>query len=161
MLSLRTLRGMFVSSLCMGVLLGVANRSQAQNDTSQYVEEAAKNLRPVIKTAVDDGYRMQKGLTLAGGWLDKGENWTKMLSLELSGGRSYRIVGAGDFDAKNVDMRITDRDGKELVADKGVQKTPVVNFTPPVGAQYRVEMRVFASNNNVPCVCLMSVMIKP
>jgi hypothetical protein len=131
--------------------------AQDRSKTSKYLKEAAEVLSGLMGRAEDDGYRLEKAMTLAGGWIDKSDKWTGLYQLRLQEGSTYRFMAAGDADATDVDLRLTDPDGNVVAKDTSVARTAVVNFTSRKTIFYTVEIRVYASANDVPCVCLTSV----
>jgi hypothetical protein len=148
-----------VFAMFLGAFFCTAHDTDAQerSKTSKYLKEAAEVLSGLMGRAEDDGFRLEKAMTLAGGWIDKSDKWTGLYQLTLQEGSTYRFMAAGDIDATDVDIRLTDPSGNVMVKDESVARTAVVNFTPRKTIFYTVEIRLYASSNNVPCVCLTSV----
>jgi len=143
--------------LCAFCWAAQGTNAQDRSKTSKYMGEAAVALSRLMGQAEDDGFRLEKSMTLAGGWIDKGERWTSLYQVVLQEGSLYRFMAAGDADATDVDIRLTDPDGNVMVADEAVARTAGVNFRSKRSIYYTVQIRVYGSLNNVPCVCLTAV----
>lgn len=72
-------------------------------------------------------------------------------AVELSGGATYRIIGACDDDCTNVDLELIDaRTGGVVVADLLEDDFPVVDFTPGQNGRYIVRL-LMQSCSVAPC----------
>ena len=143
--------------LCAFCCLTQQADAQDRTKTSKYLGQASEALSGLMAKAEDDGLKLEKSMTLAGGWIDKSEKWTNLYQLYLPEGTTHRFMAAGDADATDVDIRLTDPDGNVAAVDDGVARTAVVNFTSKKSSYYIVQVRVYASVKNVPCVCLTAV----
>lgn len=156
-------RGRFALGVLLVSTLVVAapgNSATAQQGQGQYLTEAAARLGKLIAQANRDGYEFQdNNFSIGGGWLKQStENWVALYTLTLQGNKKYRFLAAGDADARDVDLDIQDLKGKTLKADVGTEPEAVVNFTPNVTGKYLVRVRLYASEKNLPCLCLAVVM---
>ena len=146
-----------------GVLgvLGGESRTNAQEGQGKYVTEAAARLVKLIDKANGDGFKLHDNVfSIGGGWLKQSNNtWVALFTVELQANKQYRFLGAGDADAKDVDLDVQ-LNGKTVAEDTGTDPAAVVNFTPGTTGRYLVRLRLFASDNNLPCVCLGIVMAK-
>jgi hypothetical protein len=144
-------------------LLGVIshNRASAQEGQGKYVTEAAARLVKLIDKANGEGYKLHDNVfSIGGGWLKQGNNnWVALFTVELQAGKTYRFLGAGDADAKDVDLELQ-LNGKVVASDTGTDPTAVVNYTPAAAGRYLVRLRLYDSDQNLPCVCLGIVMAK-
>jgi hypothetical protein len=145
----------------MLTLLAAVGGAEAQDGQGKYITQAADRLATLVSLANKDGYQLQPDdFSVGGGWLKQSKDWVGLFSVELKGKQPYRFLAAGDDDAKDVDLRILDPDGKEVAIDAAVGKAAVVNFTPPIARRYRIQVRVYESNEGAPCACLAIIMNK-
>ncbi len=152
------------------VLFGMAlllpgRTATAQDKTGQgkYLTEASARLGKLIGTANQAGYVFYNNqFSVGGGWLQQGENnWVNLYTVTLQAGKNYRIMAAGDFDAKDVDLQIADlKATKAFKTDEDTASEAVIDFTPNVTQRYLVRVRLYDSNQNLPCMCLAIVMVQ-
>jgi hypothetical protein len=152
-----------VLCVCLASLVAVsagADRAVAQQGV--YVTQASARLTKLIDASNKQGYALQNNsFSIGGGWLKQSQTaWIPIYSIKLTAGKTYRFLAAGDNDARDVDLDIQDSTGKTLKADVDTAAEAVVEFTPTETAVYRVRLRLYASENNVDCVCLGIVMVK-
>ena len=156
-------RGRVVAALLAGVatlLLSGGTASAQQESQGKYVTEAAQRLGQAVAQANRDGYKFtDDNFSIGGGWLRQGENnWVALFRVRLDRGVAYRIVAAGELDARDVDVQILDPNDKVMVADTATDPNATVNFVPNATQQYLVRVRLYASDQNLPCLCLAVVM---
>jgi hypothetical protein len=145
----------------LSFLLAFAAPAAAQESQSKYVTQAANRLTSLIDQANKDGFKLSNNkLSIGGGWLKQGSEWVALFPVVLEKGKAYRLLAAGDDDAMDVDLQIVDANGATLKEDTKNDPQAIVDFTPPTTQQYQVRVRVFASRENVPCVCLGIVLAK-
>src|SRR5205823_4034770 len=72
----------------------------------------------------------------------------------------YLFLGAGDLDALDVDLVITDDQGKTVAEDVREAADAVVTFTPTKAGRYTMELILFKSKKNLPCVCAATILRK-
>jgi hypothetical protein len=151
-----------VAALSLGMLVLSAGKVSAQEKQGPYIAQASQRLIKLIDKANGEGYKLQDNkLSIGGGWMKQGnENWVTLYTIGLEKGTAYRILAAGDGDAQDVDVQIVDANGKTVAADTKNDPDAVVDFTPTVSQQYQVRIRLYASRENLPCVCLGIVMSK-
>lgn len=142
----------FALGICAAIL--VANQAQAQQ--GPYVTQAAARLSKLIDKANGAGYSLNdNAFSVGGGWLKQSKSdWILLYSIPLQAGTKYRLLAAGDDDAKDVDVEILDAKGKAVAQDVATDPTATVDFTPSVTAIYQIRIRLYDSQNNLPCVCL-------
>src|SRR5437763_1081045 len=128
----------------------------------KYVEQSSANLVKAINAANADGFRLHdNSLSIGGGWLKQStSDWVHIYTLPLKAGTHYRFLAAGDNDARDVDVEVTDAAGEVVAIDGKVDPTAVANYTPKINGMYTVRIRLYASGNNVPCVCTAIVMAR-
>lgn len=68
-------------------------------------------------------------------------NTPAMLSRQFEAGKTYVLIGATDDDGYDIDIIIRDMYGNPVAQDVADDPNPVVEFTPQVTANYRVELR--------------------
>jgi hypothetical protein len=155
-----TMRGFSLGVCLMSVLavLGGADRASAQQ--GKYVTQASTRLAKLIDAGNTDGFSLaDNSFSLGGGWLKKSQNdWIPIYSVNLTAGKKYRFLATGDDDAKDVDIRIMDPKGTQVAIDESTAVDAVVNFTPKVTGKYSVQIRLYDSMGDAPCVCISAMM---
>jgi hypothetical protein len=145
--------------ICLASLLVVlagVGRATAQEGQGKYITEATVSLIKLVNQANTAGYKLQdNSFSLGGGWLKQGtESWVPLYTITLEKGKEYRFLAAGDHDAKDVDLQVLDAGGKVVAEDAGTEPQAVVNFRPEQTQKYSVRIRLYASVDNLPCMCL-------
>lgn len=155
--------GRFVALACVAsfVVLVATDSVRAQGQGA-YISQAANRLGKVVDKGNQDGFSLQSNLfSSGGGWLKKSDKWVALYTVQLNAGTTYRFLASGDNDAQDVDLRITDLKGeKELKADTGTAADAIVEFTPNTTGRYLVQIRLYASRENLDAFCLSVVMQK-
>jgi hypothetical protein len=154
-----------MSWVCLGGLLALFGLPQcacAQEGQGKYVTEAAVRLIKLVGSANKEGYALQDDkFSIGGGWLNQGkEKWVALYKVELEQGKKYRFIAVGDEDAKDVDLEVKDADGKVVARDVKTDPEAVVDFAPTASGTFAVQIRLYDSVRNLPCVCLAVVMTK-
>jgi len=149
-----------LASFCFAVV-GV-NPADAQKGQGKYVAQASESLVKLIAQANSDGYSLHSDkFSIGGGWIKQGEDhWVSLYTLNLTAGKKYRFLGAGDFDAKDVDIDIKNGAGDVVAKDVSTASTAVVDYSPNTSGKYLVRVRLYASEKNRPCMCLVVAMVK-
>ncbi len=80
--------------------------------------------------------------------------------LTLSANKNYRFIAVGDMDAKDLDLALVNEAGNVVASDTATAPEAVVNHRPTKTGSYTVKLRLFASENNEPSVCISTVMLK-
>jgi len=166
-------RGWFLRRLCrpigltvclaaVGLLVGAGNRAAAQVGQGKYLEQAGEKLARLVNKANEDGYRLASNkFSLGGSWLNQSKSdWVKLFTINMEAGKKYRLLAAGDKDAEDVDLRVTDMEGNVLKKDTARAATAEVDFTPKKTQRYMVELRLYASTNNRPSLTIATVMVR-
>jgi hypothetical protein len=146
----------------IAVLVG-PDRAAAQNDRQgQYIIQAAQRLQKLTDQANAAGFKFDDNkFSMGGGWYNQGEKFSNLFNLTLQAGRTYRVIVAGDGDARDVDVAIVEmKTGKQVAVDVKTDPEAIVEVTPPATQKYIVRIRLFDSRDNLPCVCLAVVMVK-
>jgi hypothetical protein len=149
-----------LASLCL--LLGVQNAG-AQEGQGKYLTEATVRLTKLIDAANKDGFSLQdNSFSMGGGWLKKSKEWVGLYTVELKQGTAYRILAAGDADAKDVDVQLVDATDptKLLKEDVDTSANASIEYTPAKTGRFLVRVRLYDSAGDLPCVCLAVVMTK-
>jgi hypothetical protein len=144
-------------------VLGSDTRAAAQGgNQGKYITQASANLIGLVGKANDDGFVLAANqLSIGGGWVKQGaDSWVTLYSVQLEGGRLYRVLAAGDNDARDVDVEVTNPKGNIVARDDSTDPKATVNYRPPVSGRYTVRVRLFAARGDDPCVVLGIVMIK-
>jgi len=160
-----SLCGRFALIACLAGLLTVLvgeNRASAQEGQGKYITEATVRLIKLVNQGNGDGFKLQdNSFSIGGGWLRQSTTtWVPLYTVQLTAGKNYRFLAAGDADAKDVDLEVLDPNGKVVASDTDTDPNAIVNYRPKAGGRYTVRIRLYAAANNVPCVCLAVVMSK-
>lgn len=137
----------------------------AQENTAVYGKEAFSRLHGHLNLAAKQGFGIQsKEGTIFGGWLPKGmpgvkSKWYELKKMNnLDPNKVHRVIVAGDFDAKDVDVEILNRAGNVVASDTRVGREAIATFRPVQGDEYRIRVRLFNSRDN--CVIIGTIMSK-
>lgn len=151
---------MVIGLISAAALVVAANRAHAQQ--GKWVTQASGRLSKLIDAANKDGYELQNNaFSLGGGWLKKTQNdWIPLYSVQLKTGKKYRFLASGDSNALDVDIRLTDAKGKEVVRDDSTAADAIVNFSPIATGRHTVYIRLYASEKNRDAVVLSVMMSK-
>jgi hypothetical protein len=167
--TLRSLRGPIAASVCLAgvalvVLASSSSTATAQVKQGRFITETAARLQKLVDAANADGYKLQaNSFSIGGGWLKQSEKeWISIVNVKLTAGKEYRFLAAGDADATDVDLRIVDPKNSDTIfaSDAGTDPEAVVNYKPAKTGSYQVQIRLYNSKGNAPCVCLALVMSK-
>ncbi|MBI2806328.1 MAG: hypothetical protein HYX68_15220 [Planctomycetes bacterium] len=155
--------GRFAGVVCLASLLSVfvtADRAVAQQ--GKYITEATVELIKMVNTANGAGYKLQdNSFSIGGGWLrQSASTWVPLYTVQLQGGRDYRFLASGDADARDVDLRVLDSNNQVVASDASTARNALVNYRPTNTGRFTVQIRLYSSANNLPCVCLGIVMSK-
>lgn len=71
---------------------------------------------------------------------------------EYKAGTKYLLVGGGDADAKDVDLYLTDSDGREVARDDDEDATPIVRFKCKKTGDYTVHLQLAEAKKSSFCV---------
>lgn len=155
-------RTLFSSVLAIVVIFGFAAEGSSQQAPGTYIKEAANRLADLVNTAAKQGFSVQSNAFSTGGAMIKKDanRWIPIYTVQLTEGRAYVLLAAGDNDAKDLDLDIQDTSGKTLAEDTLTSPTAVVSFTPKVSGRYTVRLRLYDSRDDLPCYCLATVMAR-
>jgi hypothetical protein len=148
-----------VAIACLA-LFAIESRVVAQQGA--YITQAATRLGKLVDKANTQKFTLQpNSFSIGGGWLKKGDAWVSTYAVQLYEGKQYRFLAAGDNDARDVDLRVTDLKGEqEFAADVERKADAVVNFSPKTSGRYLVQIRLASSREGQDAVCLSVVMMK-
>lgn len=145
--------------LALLALLIFATTGYAQQ--GKYVGSAAARLKQWVDASNEQGYKLQNdGFSIGGGWIKQSKEWVSLYTTELKAGKGYRFIAVGDMDARDVDLQIVDSRGRVVANDSLTEPEAIVNFRPQNTDRYTVRIRLYASNQNLPSVCIAIVMVK-
>jgi hypothetical protein len=148
--------------LAMTLALCAADVAPAGEKQGIFITQASARLTKLIDKANGDSYKLDdNSFSIGGGWLQQSTSkWVTLYTVTLQSGRSYRFLAAGDADAKDVDLEVLDSTGKTVASDTSTAPEASVDFRPDATQQYKVRVRLYASRENLPCVCLAVVLSK-
>ena len=151
-----------ISAAILIAFVASANQAGAQGKQGPYVTEAAARLSKLINDGNEDGYTLaNNSFSIGGGWLKQSKkDWIPLFTVPLQAGKTYRFIAAGDKDAKDVDIEILDANNKVVAKDALADPTATVDYKCKTTGDHTVRIRLYASDENVPCVCLAIMMTK-
>jgi hypothetical protein len=151
-----------ILSISLAIVLLGSGTASAQQGQGKYVAEASARLIKLINSANGDGYILQdNSFSIGGGWLKQGRDlWVPLYTVQLQAGREYRFLASGDADARDVDLQIVGPGGNVVASDVDTAADAIVNFRPNASGRYEVRIRLYDSDNNLPCVCMGIMMIR-
>jgi hypothetical protein len=160
---MKMLRFLVVAAIAACFLYG--EPTAAQRSIATYGKEAMDSLGHLLDKAAKDGFEMQpRTTTVFGGWLPKGnktgqEQWISILIMNNADpAKQYRIIGAGDNDTIDLDIRILDPQGAVVAEDKAITREPAVTFRPTRQQNYTIQMRMYDSRD--ACMCIGAILAK-
>lgn len=72
------------------------------------------------------------------------------ITLNVTSGVSYAIIGVCDADCRDIDLKLYDDNGNLIRSDTQRDDTPIVRFTPRWNARFTIRVTM-ASCSNAPC----------
>jgi hypothetical protein len=151
------MKNLFVSVLVASVcLVPVTSTAQAAPPRQgPYITQATQRLTRLIDVANQEGYILtDDAFSIGGGWIKKGPEWVTLYTVPLQAGKNYPVVAAGDNDARDVDVQILDANGNVVASDVATDADAVVTYRAGSNQRYSVRLRLYASDQDLPCVCL-------
>lgn len=151
----------FTLGVCVASMVAlVVGTNQASAQQGKYVTEATARLTKMVNAGNKAGYSLSdNSFSIGGGWLKQSKtDWVPLYDVELKAGKKYRFIAAGDNDAKDVDLEVLDANNKVVAQDAATDPTATVDFTPTKTGRYLVRIRLYASQDSEPCVCVAIVM---
>jgi hypothetical protein len=124
----------------------VATTAAAPQPQDEWVAQVRRLLQQAGKSFEDRGYSMTHRIYT--GSLNQGRN--EMVSLNLSIGTEYGIMGACDTDCSDLDFVLYDPAGNQVDDDVEMDDVPIVSVTPRRSGTYRVKV-VMATCTAEPC----------
>jgi len=151
-----------LAACLVSVIAVLAGEGRAVAQQGAYITQASARLTKLVDTSNKQGFLLENNsFSIGGGWLKQSQTaWIPIYSIKLNAGKTYRFLAAGDNDARDVDLDILDSNNNVVAKDDDTAAEAAVQFTPGVTGIYRVRLRLYASDNNVDCVCLGIMMVK-
>jgi len=155
-------RVLAVCLTCVFAVLAGEGRAVAQEGQGVYITQASARLTKLVDAGNKKGYQLHNNsFSVGGGWLKQSaEKWVVLYSIQLTAGKEYVFLAAGDDDAKDVDLRIQDSNNEEVAKDDKIYPEAVVVFRPKTSGLYTISARLFDSRENYDCVVLSVMMVK-
>jgi hypothetical protein len=125
-------------------LFGAASRADS---TDQYLSQALGRLVRAIDEV--DGlttFGYIEGDCLFGSLQAVGDS--AVVTVDLRKGRAVALFGAGDDDARDVDLVVTNSDGAIVAQDTDDDSTPVARFKPAEDGRYTIRLKLEASRDS-------------
>ena len=135
----------------MALMFVSAGSSAAQEGRSVYVRQASTRLAKLMDDAERDKFILPaNAFSIGGGWLNQStDQWIPLFTVQLTEGKAYRFLAAGDNDTNDLDLEIQDASGKVVAQDVGVAADAKVEFTPQMSGRYTVRLRLYDSKKSV------------
>ena len=156
------LRNFLIWCVCGLTLTAMSAGTAFAQGPGKYVKDASDRLAAMVDKAAKDGYAFPpNSFGLGGAFLKKDTKaWVPVFTVQLTEGRTYVFMAAGDRDTRDLDLDIQDATGKTLVADTDTAAEATVTFTPQVSGRYTVRLRLYDSVDGLPCYCIAAMMSK-
>jgi hypothetical protein len=147
-------------AIALALLFSSAGPAAAQGKaTSEFFAEAFVPMVKIVDAATKNlGYGLNEGTSILGAWVKN--NGRVDMELPLNAGQQYAFLATGDLDAEDVDLFILDKNGNVLAQDVRPNREAAVEFKPAVSGRYTLRLHLFKSRNNLPCVCVATVLRK-
>ena len=159
-----SVRGLWGVCLVSMLALPMAGSRLAAQEEGQgvYITQASARLTKLVDVGNKKGYGfLLDGFSIGGGWLKQSQTkWVGLYTVELMAGKEYVFLAAGDNDAKDIDLQVTNAAGAQVALDDKTDPEAVVVFRPEASGRYAVNVRLYDSKDNQDCVCLSVVMVK-
>jgi len=140
---MRRLISRAVSVVAIGVGL-VPSALLAQN--TSYVAQLQGYMNNYASPVTSNGFQALTQMVTAG--LNSGSNGSHPVN--LNAGRQYVILGVCDNDCSDVDLRLYDPNGSQLIQDLATDDHPTLRFMAPANGNYRLEV-IMANCRQNPC----------
>ncbi|UEG49605.1 hypothetical protein LK994_13265 [Ferruginibacter lapsinanis] len=146
----------FTASFLLLILASFfTNQSKAQWSSGKYMKQAfvrtinyAKNYESSSST-----FGFAKGLSFLGTFLDASGGKSNF-TLDLKSDKTYVIMGGGDDDATDVDIKIS-KDGVTLASDTKTDNLPSVTFSPSYSGRYVLTLSNYAKTKAYCCLVIL------
>jgi hypothetical protein len=147
-----------VHVIVMAAVVGLMTPAMSRADGFDSLEESLTRLVTSSGLVNLSGYRYDGNQCLFGYLLDQGKEQTMVRTFERN--KTYLILGAGDDDARDIDLWVTQEDqpGAHLCEDIDDDATPMVEFQPTKTGRYAVQIRNEESHG--PSFCGFIVLVK-
>ena len=130
-------------ALAAGAMLLVSSPATAQDEWTRQVRS---QLRAAGERFEQDGYELTHDIST--GSLNQGASYR--VTMDLSIGTEYFIMGVCDEDCSDLDLVLYDRAGNIVDSDMAMDDYPIVNVVPSRSGTYTVEVRM-ATCSIAPC----------
>lgn len=148
----------YASPLLLGaaLLLALVPTVGAQAwQPGEYMAQAlGRMMDSVLEISQGSSYGYDDNVCLMGAFLEQGE--AVSFDREVVERRQYAITGAGDDDVRDLDIKVTDQDGRVLAEDAAEDNMPVARFT--ATATTRVTIRVLLFKSDRASYCAAAVL---
>jgi hypothetical protein len=124
----------------------VATTAAAPQPQDEWVAQVRRLLQQASRSFEERGYSMTHRIYT--GSLNQSRN--EMVSLNLSIGTEYGIMGACDNDCTDLDFVLYDAAGNQIDDDVEMDDVPIVTVTPRRSGTYRLKV-VMATCTAEPC----------
>ncbi len=145
------MKGIFIALVCV-FLLALPVMADINSWTpGKYMKQAMDRivLNSGLVGLVVENVGYMPGISIMGSLFDVGEeiSW----SAEFQAGTSYLIMAAGDDDATDVDLTISDSKGNTIQEDTQTDANPLLEFTPTKTAYYRITVKLYDATASSFC----------
>ena len=103
------------------------------------------------------GYGYNDNISIMAAWVEGKRSIS--FGYPLTAGTDYLFLAAGDNDARDIDLAITDNyDNRTVALDQGSEPEAIAPFTPRFTGSYTLKLTLFSSRDNLPCICSLVVL---
>jgi hypothetical protein len=150
-LATRSILGRFVLPLTLLLLLAAPKPSLAEWGPGTYMLQAVGQLMSaILQISEKTEYGYDDGIAIMAAYLDPGETVAFIRTIER--GQKYAVVGGGDNDVRDLDIEVTDEDGRMIASDTKDDNQPVVLFTASYSGKIVIRQKLFAAARGSFCV---------
>lgn len=134
------------------VLLAAAFAAPAAAQSNEFEQQVAFQMSVAEAFANSVGYEMTHSMIYSS--LDEGESET--FTLDVDGGKDYRMISLCDEDCDDIDIYLEDMNGNVIDEDISLNDAPVVGLTAKGESRYRIRVHMYSCSIE-PCYFAIGV----
>lgn len=134
---------LFVSVAALGL---ISSSAFAQSTTSTYESVVNSQLRAAEAAYLSLGFHR----VTSTGSQTLSDDQSKTYDLPVIAGQRYAVLGACDADCSDLDIKVMDATGREVISDVATDDLPTAYFEASQTGNYRLEVKMYQCNTS-PC----------